>query len=112
DGFAFCDFDKGLDSLLSERHQFVRGEASAESLGSCKADSIHFEAVAVQQVNTGDAQHACDLILMAAFVVMISEYGDYRDVNVLQHTEHDFHLFRVAMIGKVAGDHESIGQVI
>src|ERR1700722_3601017 len=33
-GFALGNFDKGLASLLAERHQFIRSEAAAEPLSA------------------------------------------------------------------------------
>lgn len=112
DGFALGDFDQGLDSLLSEGHQFVRREAPAESLGFCEADAVDVEALAVGKMDSRDAQHAGQLILVTAFVVVIAEDSDDRNVNMFEHGKHAVHLLRHAVIGKVTGNHERIGKVV
>jgi hypothetical protein len=63
-------------------------------------------------MNAGDAEHAGQLILMAALVIVIAEDGDDGDVDVREHGEAGAHLVGRAVVGEVTGDHEGVGKVI
>src|ERR1700722_12691336 len=85
DGLAFRNLDEGFDSLLAERHQFVRCETATEALGAREADVRDFVTMSVEQVDTGDAEHSGDLVLVAALVVVIAEDRDDGNANVFEH---------------------------
>src|SRR6201998_2402294 len=87
DGFTFRDLDEGLDPLLSKRHQFIRRKATAEALGASETNAVDFVAVSVEQVDAGEAEHAGKFVLVAAFVVVVSEDCNDGDGDGLKHAE-------------------------
>src|SRR5689334_20749304 len=78
DGLPLCNLDKGLDSLLSKRHQFVGRESAAESLGPRETNAINFMTVSVEQVDTGNAEHARKFVLVTALFTAIPDDRDVR----------------------------------
>ena len=90
----------------------MRREASRKSLRPGKSHSVHFKAVPVEQVHSSHAQHAGQLVLVAALMIVIAKHGNDGNMHMLQHREHGAHLLRQSVIGKVSGNHKGIGQLV
>ena len=112
DSFTFGDLDEGLDSLLSKRHEFIGREATAKALGSGKADTIDLVALTVEQVDSGETEHAGKLVLVSTFVVVVPEHRNDGNAYAIEHTEDGAHLFGHAVIGEVAGDNQYVSKII
>ena len=68
--------------------------------------------MAVEQVDSGEAEHSGKLVLMTALVVVIAEHGDDGNANVFEHPKNGAHLFGHAVVGEVARYHQHVCQII
>ena len=112
DGFALGNFNECLDSLFAKRHQFIRSKAAAESLGAGEADAVYVVRLAIKQMQSRDAQHAGEFVLVAAFVIVIAQDRNDGNVNMFEHAQHRAHFFRHAVVGEIARDDQHVGQIV
>src|ERR1700687_776438 len=49
DGFPLRNLNKGLNSLLSKRHELIRSKATAKALGAGESDVVDVVALTVEQ---------------------------------------------------------------
>ena len=90
----------------------MRGEASTEALGAGEPDIVDLETVTIEQVNTGEPEHACELVLMSAFVIVIAKNGNDGNADVFEDIEAGAHLVGHAVVCKIAGDYECICELV
>src|ERR1019366_10676016 len=90
----------------------MRREATADPLGPGETDIVHLEGVPIEQVHSSQSQHAGELILVTAFVVVIAEYRDDGDADMFKHVEAHAHFYGHSVICKIAGDHQRIGKFV
>jgi hypothetical protein len=86
----------------------VWGEASTEALGASESNVVDFEAMAIEQVHTGEPKHARQFVLMSAFVVVIAKNSDDGNADVFEDIEAGTHLVGHAVVCKIACDYERV----
>src|SRR5262249_51242728 len=97
--------DEALDRLFAPRRQGKAAEAATEAADPGEAHAADFACVAVQHGDAGVTHNLRDLLLLAAFKVVIAQHSDQWNLD----SAHDLagehaRLLRQTVIRQVAAD--------
>src|SRR5581483_8074841 len=82
-----------------------------KALGPGKAHAIAFISASVQDLDSFLGQHANQLDLAVALIIMVPEYDDYRQAQPHQHIQQRLHFIGLAVVGQVASHYKHVGLV-
>src|SRR5215469_6841164 len=103
--------DECFDLFFAEGSQHASAKTARKTFGSGKADAIALITAAVQDLDAFSGHHFDQLLFLAAFIVMVAQHCNNGNTQPHQAIEQGVHLLWLAVIGKVAGNHQQIGFV-
>ena len=104
--------DEALDRPLAPGPERAAAEAAAEPFDAREPDAVDLGGFAVEDRHAGIGQNLADLVLVAAFIVVVAEHGD--DGNVDRRRQlagEDARLFRKSVVGKIPAQDQDVGRL-
>ncbi len=106
--FVNGSLNERLDFGFAESGQRAASKTSGKALCAGKSDTIAFVSRTIKKLDAGFRHHPHEFGLATTLIVVISQHRYNRQTQPYQRVQKRLHFLRLAIVGKVSGDHQYI----